>query len=84
MKIKILFITIWTIVGPLVFAQENIPVIKATSKYVKVKVGKELNKNRWIISPETNPDIYETSALGKKVTFITDKEKISVKIKYEL
>ena len=81
MKIKILFITIWTIVGPLVFAQENIPVIKATSKYVKVKVGKELNKNRWIISPETNPDIYETSALGKKVTFITDKEKISVKIK---
>lgn len=48
---------------------------------VDIRDGKKLTKQNWTISPELNPDVYETSSLGKKVTFITDKDSISVKIK---
>lgn len=48
---------------------------------VDIRDGKKLTKQNWTISPDLNPDVYETSSLGKKVTFITDKDSISVKIK---
>lgn len=80
MKIKISLIVIFSLVGQLIIAQKNIPLIKASSKKVNIRDGNNFNENAWTISPEINPDIYETSSLGQKVTFITDKDSITVKI----
>jgi hypothetical protein len=81
MKIKSVFIVIISLLGQIIFGQENLPIIKATSKKVDIRDGKILTKQNWSISPEINPDIYETTSLGQKVTFITDKDSITVKIK---
>ena len=81
MKIKITLIAIFSIVGQLIYAQKNIPVIKSHSNKIDVRDGKNFRKQSWNISPELKPDIYETSSLGQKVTFITDKDSITVKIK---
>lgn len=81
MKIKITLIAIISLLGQIILGQENLPIIKATSKKVDIRDGKNLSKQNWTISPELNPDVYETSSLGKKVTFITDKDSITVKIK---
>ncbi len=81
MKIKITLITVLSLFVQFLFAQKNIPIIKATSKKLDVRDGKNFRKQNWTISPEINPDVYETSSLGQKVTFITDKDSITVKIK---
>ncbi len=81
MKIKLLLTTIICFFVHIIYSQKNIPVIKSTSMRVDIRDGKKLTKQNWTISPELNPDVYETSSLGKKVTFITDKDSISVKIK---
>lgn len=81
MKIKITLIAVLSLFVQFLFAQKNIPIIKATSVKVDIRDGKNFRKQNWTISPEINPDIYETSSLGQKVTFITDKDSITVKIK---
>lgn len=81
MKIKITLIIISSLFVQFLFAQKNIPIIKATSKTVDIRDGKNFRKQNWTISPEIKPDVYETSSLGQKVTFITDKDSITVKIK---
>jgi len=81
MKIKITLIAVLSFFVQFLFAQKNIPIIKATSKKIDVRDGKNFRKQNWTISPEINPDVYETSSLGQKVTFITDKDSITVKIK---
>ena len=81
MKIKISLIVIFSLVGQLIIAQKNIPIIKSTLKTIDIRDGKNLKKQSWNISPELNPDVYETSSLGQKITFITDKDSITVKIK---
>ncbi len=81
MKLKISLIIFFSFFAQLVISQQNIPTIKAVSKKLDIRDGKEYKKQSWNISPELNPDVYETSSLGKKVTFITDKDSISVKIK---
>lgn len=81
MKIKISLIALISMVGQFIYAQNSIPVIKSTSKKIDIRDGKNLKKQDWNISPELNLDVYETSSLGQKVTFITDKDSISVKIK---
>lgn len=81
MKIKISLIAIFSIAGQFIYAQKNIPIIKSTSKKIDIRDGNNLKKQWWTISPELNPDVYETNSLGQKVTFITDKDSISVEIK---
>jgi len=61
------------------FSQNEVPVIKATSIAVDIKDGNNLRKAAWRIVPEENPDVYKTSS--KKVTFYTDIDSISFKIK---
>jgi Transglutaminase-like superfamily len=78
MKISLLFLSLLS--GQLLFAQSKLPTIKATSKSVDIRDGENFNKNAWTISPEVKPDIYKTSSKGKTVTFLTDKDSISVKI----
>lgn len=62
--------------------QTKLPVIRANSKTVDVRVGNDLRKAEWMISPETKPDIYTASA--KKITFYTDLDSISFNIKAKL
>lgn len=81
MKIKISLLVLFSLVGQLLMAQKSIPTIKSTLKKIDVRDGKNFKKQSWTISPELNPDVYETASLGQKVTFITDKDSITVKIK---
>lgn len=62
-----------------IFAQKKLPIIKANSTSVNIKDDNHLRKNAWRIVPEEKLDIYTTSA--KKVTFYTDIDSISFKIK---
>ena len=81
MSFKITLVAVFLLFVQFLFAQNNIPIIKATSNKIDVRDGKNFRKQNWTISPEINPDVYETSSLGQKVTFITDKDSITVKIK---
>ena len=63
-----------------VFSQKNIPIIKATSKTVDIKVGDKLNKGQWTIIPDYNPDVFTVNEVGQVVTFYTDIDSISVKV----
>lgn len=81
MKLKISLFIFFAFFAQLATSQKNIPTIKALSKKLDIRDGNTYKKQSWNISPEINPDIYETSSLGKKVTFITDKDSISIKIK---
>lgn len=61
-------------------AQENLPIIKSNVNVISIEDGGELRKDSWNLAPEAKPDIYETSVKPgqkKKVTFITDADKIS-------
>lgn len=84
MKIKISLILFFCFAGQLITAQTKLPIVKATSKKVDIRDGGILTKGGWNISPELNPDVYLSSSLGQKVTFITDKDSISVKIKKDM
>jgi hypothetical membrane protein len=68
-----------------IFAQENLPTIKANSLNVDIRVDDDyFAKGGWTLDPTKKPDIffigskwlYET----KKVTFITDIDSISFKV----
>ena len=70
----VLFIT-----GQSLFAQQNLPIIRATSKIVDIRDGDDFQKANWTISPKLKPDIYQTN--NKKVTFYTDLDSITFKVK---
>ncbi|MBP7172915.1 MAG: transglutaminase domain-containing protein [Cloacibacterium sp.] len=83
MKIKFLslaFLTIFT----WNFAQKSnksLKVIKSNVENIDIRDNEKLSKNAWRISPDIKPDSYQTSSLGKKVTFITDVDSISFIVK---
>ncbi len=81
MKLKISFLIIFAFFVQLATSQKSIPTIKAISKKLDIRDGNKYQRQSWNISPELKPDVYETSSLGKTVTFITDQDSISVKIK---
>lgn len=81
MKIKLLLIVICILIGQINYAQKSVPIVKSSSNKIDIRDGKNLSRQNWSIAPEANPDVYETTSLGEKVTFITDKDSISVKIK---
>lgn len=62
--------------------QTKLQVIRANSKAVDVRVGNQLIKGAWGISPEIKPDIYTASE--KNVTFYTDVDSISFNTKAKL
>lgn len=66
-------------------AQKNLPLIKANSKKVNIKIdGKsvyeDFNNSWWEIAPTVKPDIYTTDKLGSKISFHTDIDSISTEI----
>lgn len=64
------------------YAQNNLPIIKANSKNVAIKDDGYLDKDAWFLSPETKPDIYyaSRSIKNKWVVFYTDVDSIKVKL----
>ncbi len=62
-----------------VFAQKRIPIIKANSTTVKIKIDNKFTNDNWSISPKEKPDVYNTAA--KAVTFLTDIDSITVRVK---
>jgi|ERR1035437_2785485 hypothetical protein len=67
------------ILGQSLFAQQKLPIIKATSTLVDIKDGANMKKASWTIKPKLRPDIYLTN--NKRVTFYSDRDSISFKIK---
>ena len=74
-------VVIISFIQPL-YAQQELPVIKATSKTVDVKDGDVYQKGIWNLSPENKPDIYFALELvhEKKISFYTDIDSISFNI----
>ncbi|HLO52769.1 MAG TPA: hypothetical protein VK169_00700 [Saprospiraceae bacterium] len=65
-------------------AQQELPIIRANSKNVKILDGINYKSNFWVIFPETKPDIYYLD-LPRKAThvkFITDIDSISFTMNY--
>ena len=83
MKQLILLFAFLILVEHSLIAQQNIPVIKATSYSVDIRNGKKLLKNSWTISPEIKPDIYWTSTKNGNVTFYTDIDSISFNVQID-
>ncbi|MCF0072744.1 S41 family peptidase [Dyadobacter sp. CY261] len=61
-----------------IFAQHNLPVIKATATNVKIKDGYVIREGIWNLSPEVKPDVYYVLRPNSKhnVTFYTDIDSI--------
>lgn len=78
MKFLYIFV-ILTVCFITISAQEKLPVIKSNVNTISIQDGDELRKDTWNLAPEAKPDIYQTSVKAgqkKKVTFITDIDKI--------
>lgn len=78
-QIKFFSLLFVMLLGQSLFAQKKLPVVKATSTSVAIKDDNLFRKNAWRIVPEEKLDVYTTSA--KKVTFYTDIDSITFKIK---
>ncbi|RAJ73714.1 transglutaminase superfamily protein [Chitinophaga dinghuensis] len=61
------------------FGQNRIPVIKANSEKVKIKVDGKITNDNWTVEPKAKPDVYKTA--GKAVTFLTDIDSITIRVK---
>ena len=61
----------------------QLPVIKASSKHVSINDGGFLDKDAWNLDPTLRPDVYtaDRTRQTKWVTFYTDIDSISVKVK---
>ncbi len=65
-------------------AQEQLPIIKASYKVVKIKVDGEWRKDDWYLVPETKPDVLTITSKwlykDKLIRFFTDQDSISFKV----
>lgn len=82
---KQVIIVILMMISASLCGQIKLPIIKANSKRVNIKIdGKsvyeDFNKYWWEIDTEVKPDIYKTDKLGSKVSFHTDLDSISIEI----
>jgi predicted alpha/beta superfamily hydrolase len=66
------------------FAQSKLPVIKASSKNLKIRDGQFLKEDFWVLVPEAKPDVYFVDFPRKDhpVTFITDQDSIRFEVKF--
>lgn len=77
--LKLYLSLVLLILGQFLFAQQYLPIIRATSKIVDIRDGDDFKKATWTISPDLKPDIYQTN--NKNVTFYTDTDSITFKVK---
>ncbi len=81
MKISSILPFILLLMGSPVLAQSRMPVIKATALLVDIRDNGKLSKGSWTITPKAKPDVYKTTFKNSRVTFITDRDSISFKVK---
>jgi hypothetical protein len=64
-------------------AQGSLPLIKANSVLVSIRINGELERNAWRIVPEAKPDVYMAAVRGKSswVSFITDTDSIGFTVR---
>jgi hypothetical membrane protein len=72
-------------IGIEVIGQDTLPVIKATSEKVDIRVGDEyFIKGGWALNPNKKPDVFSIGSKwayeGKKVTFTTNIDSISFNV----
>jgi len=82
---KQIIVIILMVISANLYAQINLPIIKANSKKVNIKIdGKsvyeDFNKYWWEIDADVKPDVYKTDKLGSIVSFHTDLDSISIEI----
>jgi hypothetical protein len=80
MRISILFS--FLLITSFLYAQKELPVIKASSKKAFIIEGED-DRHNWNLSPQTKPDIYTItkSVKPKWIRFQTDIDSIKVKLK---
>ncbi|WAC14206.1 DUF4932 domain-containing protein [Dyadobacter pollutisoli] len=78
-----LFVTLISLFNVAGSFSQNTKVISATGKRVDIRIGNELRKSDWNISPGIKPDVYDVylPKAGKPVTFITDEDSILFDVK---
>jgi transglutaminase-like putative cysteine protease len=81
MKYSIILFIQLAVLSQTLFAQEKLPVIKASSNSVNIRDGGKLIINAWNISPKIKPDVYITAVKNGMVTFYTDLDSISFRVK---
>jgi len=64
-----------------IFAQTPMLIIRANSDVASTREGKNLKTSPWYISPNLRPDIYKVSRKHAKVTFYTDLDSVTFKIR---
>ncbi len=57
---------------------KGLPVIKADSAVVEIRVNGVLSQDTWTIVPEAKPDVFTTEHRGARITFKTDRDSITV------
>ena len=73
------------LIGMAIFGQDSLPVIKATSEKVDIRVGDEyFAKGGWALDPNKKPDVFSIGSKWiyetKKVTFTTNIDSISFNV----
>lgn len=72
------------LIGQAIFAQQNIPIIKATSKKIAIRDGNQGITKYWShLSTTLKPVVYDISKINsnRKLTFYTDIDSVSFNIK---
>ena len=54
----IVFIVVFISLMQPLYAQQHLPITKATSGTVTIKDGEVYQKDVWMLSPENQPDVY--------------------------
>jgi len=73
---KIIF-TIITLISISSFAQDKLPLIKASSDKIDIRNGDEFSQGNWTLAPDYHPDVYTSNKVGQQITFYTDLDSIS-------
>lgn len=84
MKTRIIYLTILLSVTIVSTNAQQLPIIRATSKNVKIRDGAHFKENFWVIFPESKPDVYfvDFPRRDQRITFITDLDSISFDVRY--
>jgi hypothetical membrane protein len=83
---KAFYLFLLLIISREIYAQENLPTIKADSTNVDIRVDDDyFAKGGWTLDPTKKPDIFSIGSKWlyktKKVTFTTDIDSISINVK---
>lgn len=82
---KVFFLFLCIFLSQKIFAQKSLPIIRATSTAVDIRVGDEyFAKSGWVLEPAKKPDVFSIGSKWwyntKKVTFITNIDSISFNV----